>query len=163
MSDTGPLPIPPASFGLRIMELLQTHTTMSSDGSVPKTVRRPRVPEPILEEIATLIQLCQENESRVADTPFTVALVSNALSLAITLLTKQLDYGNSLEKAEILGPSLTVVEKAHTAMDEKIRRIQSLRQTGVAATVQNEPLADAYRDLSGWSMIAKTGVELEFP
>lgn len=160
MSDTEPLPTPS---GLRIVELLQTHTTMSSDGSVPKTVRRPRVPEPILEEIATLLQLCQENESRVADTPFTVSLVSNALSLAITLLTKQLDYGNSLEKTRILGPPLTVIEKAHTAMDEKIRRIQSLRQTGVSATVENEPLADAYRDLSGWSMVAKTGVELEFP
>lgn len=162
MSDTGPLPIPPASSGLRIMELLQTHTTMSSDGSVPKTVRRPRVPEPILEEIATLLELCQQNESRVADTPFTVALLTNALSLVITLLTKQLDYDNSIEKAKILGPSLTVVEKAHTAMDEKIRRIQSLQKTCAAATVADEPLEDAYKDLAGWSLIAMTGVELEF-
>ena len=76
------------------------------------------------------------------------------------MLTKQLDYGNSLEKTRILGPALTLVEKSHTAMDEKIRRIQSLRQTGVSATVENEPLVDAYRDLAGWSLIAKTGVEM---
>lgn len=149
----------------QILEMLQDKHVPSDGTSVAKVLRRPIVPEPILNEIAILIELCQDNESRLSER--TVALVQNVLALAVASLLGQIECPDSLNCVQsTLGSVATLEQKACVEMDHMIDRIKREHARDPAAAWVSdsalakkcESLSRAYTGLAQWALVAATAV-----
>lgn len=85
-------------------------------------------------------------------------IVLEGLLQTLTLLRKNIDYGNSALRVPMLAPNLTALQALLCRMSDKVCRIGQLAGSG-EQQVKDESLLDTLRDLGAYCVLAAIEVQ----